>query len=426
MSRSKFIILLLFFIIILGFGTRNRGILSLALPLIIYLGYALFFFKTTEDIVIHRSIQPLRGDQSTLFNISLSIKNQGNSIGIIHIHDNLPEGLEIVRGYPDILASLPNGKNIQLNYSVRGRRALYNFKGITLSAYDPLVTIRSIKFQNAEGKFYILPDSSRLKKINILPKQTQLFTGIVPSRAGGQGVEFYGVREYQFGDSLPRINWKITSRQGDRLYTNEYRQERVAEIRIILDARARVESASTSISIFEHSVMAAASIADILIREGNQVGLLIYGKYLDITQAGYGKIQRERLIRALSRASPGYSPVFNKLDYFPARFLPMESQIILISPLEIDDLRPLLSLGSRGYHVIIVSPDPIRFRMTSGEGENQMSPHIRIARLERRMLFFRLLRAGIMVFNWDTSQNLDQIIGRKGMELRPYPLRVIP
>ena len=56
-------------------------------------------------------------------------------------------------------------------------------------------------------------------------------------------MSFWGVREYQMGDSLRHINWKIAARrmiaarQAQELFTNEFEQERIADVGLILDAR---------------------------------------------------------------------------------------------------------------------------------------------------------------------------------------------
>ena len=45
------------------------------------------------------------------------------------------------------------------------------------------------------------------------------------------------------------------------------------------------------------AVNAAASLADAFLTAGNRVGLLIYGLYINWTNPGYGKRQRENILR---------------------------------------------------------------------------------------------------------------------------------
>ena len=127
-----------------------------------------------------------------------------------------------------------------------------------------------------------------------------------------------------------------------------------------MDASARTSSPTVD-SLFEHSVLAAGSLADALLQQGNRVGLLVYSQYLHWTLPGYGKLQRERILQALAGAAPGASQIFDGLQYLPTRLFPAESQIVLVSPLVEDDYLTLVQLRARGYQVMVVSPDPVGF-----------------------------------------------------------------
>jgi len=223
-------------------------------------------------------------------------------------------------------------------------------------------------------------------------------------------VEFYGVREYQSGDPLRWINWRASARHYRALFTNEFEQERIADVGLILDARQRHDIRSKEGSLLEHAIQATASLAEIFLRDGNRVGLLIYGWFLDWTFPGYGKVQRERILRALSRARTGDSIVFETLDYLPVRFFPARSQIVVISPLCRDDLAILIRLKARGYEVLVVSPDPVSFEAKSLAPQPGVALATRIARLERTLLLRKLRRAGIRIVDWRVDKPLDQVI----------------
>lgn len=89
---------------------------------------------------------------------------------------------------------------------------------------------------------------------------------------------------------------------------------------------------------------------------------------------------------------------------------PPESQIILISSLTQNDLNILIELRGRGYQVMVVSPDPIRFEHGLLRPSPQADTAARIIRLERKLLIRRLERAGIRVIEWDMSIPLDHAI----------------
>jgi uncharacterized protein (DUF58 family) len=225
---------------------------------------------------------------------------------------------------------------------------------------------------------------------------------MIRSRESGAGVEFFGTRGYVPGDPLRHLNWKAGARW-DLLITNLFDQERIADVGIILDARSVMEIKTGEDSLFERSVRAAASLAQYFLREGNRVGLLVYGSHIEWTFPGYGKKQQARIMAGLAGAELGDHAVFKEFHYLPTRLFPSESQIVLVSPLRGEDVVPLRFLRALGYRVLIVSPDPISF-------EKRLLPQDRfrelaepIARMEREATLAKLRRSGAQVVDWDVT-----------------------
>jgi uncharacterized protein (DUF58 family) len=208
------------------------------------------------------------------------------------------------------------------------------------------------------------------------------------------------------------------------MFSNEFEQERIADVGLILDARRRSDIHSQNDSLFEYSVQAAASIADTFLKDGNRVGLLVYGGFLDWIFPGYGKIQRERILQALSRAKTGESLIFDTLDFLPTRFFPARSQIVILSPLNTDDFPILVRLRARGYQVMVISPDPVSFEANILRNQTQVGLAFRIARLERALLLRKLRTAGILVVDWPVTRPLEEAIQRS-LGRRPAWFRAI-
>ena len=163
-------------------------------------------------------------------------------------------------------------------------------------------------------------------------------------------------------------------------------------------------------SLFEHAVHATASLANVFLNDGNRVGLLVYGGFLDWIFPGYGKMQRERILQALARAEPGESMIFDKLDYIPTRFFPARSQIVLISPLWEEDLPILIRLRARGYQLLVISQDPVSFETKALGSDPLASLATRIARLERTLLIRKAHQIGIQIVNWQVDQPFDHAV----------------
>jgi uncharacterized protein (DUF58 family) len=246
--------------------------------------------------------------------------------------------------------------------------------------------------------------------VAIRPLRTRGTAGPVPARQGGAGIDFFGVREYQMGDPRRWINWRASARHPRALFTNEFEQERIADVGLILDARRRTDVVAGEDALFEYGIRATASLAERFLSDGNRVGLLVYGRALDWTFPGYGKVQRERILRALARAQTGDSQVFDKLDYLPTRFFPARSQLVLFSPRCMDDLRMLVRLRARGYQLLVIRPDPVSMELDVLGNMPGSDLAARIVRVERTLLQRKLQQAGIHVVDWRLDRPFDQVI----------------
>jgi uncharacterized protein (DUF58 family) len=219
------------------------------------------------------------------------------------------------------------------------------------------------------------------------------------------------VRDYQKGDSPRWINWRATARHPQNVYSNEFEQERSADVGLILDGRRRTNDFNNR-SIFEYSVVATAALADGFLTAGNRVGLLFYGRQMIWTIPGYGKLQSERILHDLSRLEPGDSQNFNEL-YIPKHLFPSRSQMVLISSLLDEDYDVLAALRLRGYPLLVVCPDPVSFEAGGLPRKQTHLLAMRIARLQRAALLRRLRGTGTRVVDWDTSQPFEQTASRE-------------
>ncbi|MGC9469628.1 MAG: DUF58 domain-containing protein, partial [Anaerolineae bacterium] len=322
------------------------------------------------------------------------------------VHEQVPAGLKVT-GDTSAIIGLASGEEFTLTYEVEGPRGAYRFSGPSIAAQEHLGLFRRHIRYSVSNKLSVLPALPKVRSIPIRPLRTRGFAGPIPSRHAGPGTDFYGVRNYEPGDPWRWINWRLSARHPRDLFTNQFEWERIADVGLILDARERTDVTVNGVALFEHAVEAAASLADSFIGEGNHVGLLIYGRGLERTFPGYGKHQHQRIMRALSQAKIGDSLVFDSLDYLPTRFFPAKSQIVLISPLCEDDPPVLSRLRSRGYEIIVVSPDPVTYEAQALEPGIARALAERIARAERALWIHQLQRIGVQVVDWQVDKPLD-------------------
>jgi len=392
---------------------QSRNVLLLVLPIVVYLGASLLAGPKVLKLQVQREIDEIHVGPNTTVEIRLIISNYGSDLEEIQMEDICPPGLEIVDGSPIMLGTLPAGETLKLHYQVRANRGWHDFTKIRITARDYLGLFHRKTVLQAPGKLFSFPETSKLRRIPIRPRQTHGFAGPIPAGCPGSGIDFFGVREYRLGDPRNHINWRLSARKTSRFFTNEFEAERIADVVLILDARRAANVSVENRSLFEYAIRASASLAEVFLSDGNRVGLLIFGKDYGSTFPGYGRVQREKIMLALSQAQ---ELGFRSLDFVPTHLFPSNSQIVIISPLIEGDPQVLIRLRARGYQVLLVSPNPIAFeKLLLDSSPHQLSSKsinigTRIAHLERKLMIGKLQQAGIQVVDWSIDQDLNQAI----------------
>jgi len=425
LNRLLLLGIILYALVLLGLVLLSGGVLALIIPILVFMGAAILFGPDRPKVTIKRELSAESASLERPVKVRLTIVNEGSRLEKFHLIDSLPVGLEVIDGETEVLTPLESGETFEFEYTVLGRRGRYRFGKRQVKTSDLFGFLVRETLVEAPGlfEFYIYPKVLKIDRIPIRPRQTKVYAGYIPARTGGSGVEFFNVRTYQPGDSLRYINWRANARHPDVFFTNEFEQERVADVGIILDARKRSNIVYKGESLFEHSVMAAAALADSFLNDGNRVAVLRYGDFLDWTIPGYGKLHRERILRGLARAQTGDSLVFDQLEHLPVKLFSPKSQIVLVSPLTLDDIEFLKRLRARGYDLLIISPDPLAFELQFFDEDELVDVARRLAQIERRLLFGQLRQVGIQVYNWDVSVPIDKAIGSSLPMLRPVIAR---
>jgi uncharacterized protein (DUF58 family) len=401
--------ILIYALILAGLATLNGVLLMLALPLVVYLAAGLLETPAQPRLSVIRSLSSDRAAPDAPFAVTLAITNQGARLEELLLEDYVPAPLHIVDGAPRLLTALAPGATVELIYTVGGPRGRYRFAGMRATAHDRLGLVSRSVVVAAPAQLVVVPELIKLRQLAIRPRRTQIYTGLIPARQGGPGVEFFGVRAYRAGDPTRWINARATARHPEALFVNEFEQERVTEVGMILDVRARCDVRTARGALFEYGIQATAALADAFLDRGNRVGLLLYGNMLDWTFPGYGKVQRERILRALARAAPGDSAAFEELDRIPTRLFPARAQLVLVSPLLARDRDMLIRLRARRYELLIISPNPIAFEQHALGTGPEVALGARVAGLERAVLLRGLRQAGIMAIDWDVEQPFQQV-----------------
>lgn len=415
MQQRTAVSLLLFTLLIAGLIGRNGALLLLALPLLLVLLLGLWGQPAAPRLQITRTLTPPRAPANAPVQVTLTITNLGAALPELLVRDRPPLALEVIERSATWLISLPAGATQSFSYTVSGPRGAHRFTVVEVTAQGWLgLGAKTAVYPLETNLFtYLAPTGKSLHTVEIQPRRTRIYAGMIRARVGGSGTDFFGVRPYEMGDSLRHLNWHASARHPSALFTNEYEQERVADVGIIVDTRLISNPTRGVHSLLEHSITAASFLIDAFINQGNRVALLLYGDAIDYILPGYGKVQREKMMHALARARLGQSQVFAELRALPTRLFPAKSQIVFVSPLLPDDVPFLQRLRGYEYQVMLVSPNPVIYEQQSLAAAPAVEFAARMAQLERTQVLRQVLQAGITVLDWDVTQSFVEAAGAR-------------
>lgn len=393
--------------------TRDGDLIWMAAPFLVFLGMGVLKAPRLETLSISASReinQAREGGKVTLRN-RVKVLNRSPHDVHLFIEDIIMPGMKILDGETSSWVTLHPDETVELNYSPVSNRGIYEWQSVRVIACDPLDLIEQKMTLSASGSAQIRPEVRKFKSIPLRPRSTLHSPGSIPARLGGSGTDFYGVREYQPGDPLRSLDWRMTARHPFKIFTKEFEQEEIADIGLILDARQNTELRVENSSLFEHGVTAAASLAEMFLHQGHRLSLLIFGRKMSIVYPGYGKTQLNRIMSCLSKArieTEGRAAAH--IDFLPVRMFPNRALIIVISPLISGDDVLYKRLRAYGYQALLISPDPIHFASGIFPQDLNSQLAIRTARIERQLRLNSISLLRVPVIDWQVDQPLYPLV----------------
>lgn len=397
-----------FALVAVGLLLLNGSIVATAIPLLLFVSVRMLSSPrpVASDLRLERSLERLRATEGDEIGVELTLTNPGPAIALLCVTDGPPIGLTPIDGHVQFLGRLPARGTEAISYTVLAYRGLHTFDEVQVRIWSPWGLAMHESCVQLETDVKVHPRTEKLDPITIRPQRTRAFAGPVKANRGGQGLDFFGCRAYTPGDDVRRINWRAYARQ-DSLIINEYELERIADVNVILDARAKSHTQLDDETTFDRSVRAAASLASHFLDQGNNVGLLVYGDYVQWAFPGIGRLQQERILDELAEARLGDRAVFEELRFIPTRLFPPRSQLVLVSPLvDADDIEIVALLVDRGYSVLLVCPHSLT--VTGDERLPEDDPAVDLARqilcLKRDLFLGSLARIGTSVIDWRVDE----------------------
>lgn len=158
-------------------------------------------------------------------------------------------------------------------------------------------------------------------------------SGLHRSPFHGFSAEFSEHREYSPGDELKHIDWRVYGKT-DKYYIKQYKVETNLKCYLILDASASMGYGSEGVTKLEYGSYLAASLAYLMLKQQDLVGLLTFSDRIDNNIPPRGSSAHiQILLNILDNLRPSGKTNISKTLHDLAQNIKRTGLIILISDL---------------------------------------------------------------------------------------------
>ncbi len=220
-----------------------------------------------------------------------------------------------------------------------------------------------------DSKKYLRPEvTQRIRRMELTARRVVegFLSGMHRSPYFGQSIEFLQHRQYNRGDELRHIDWKVYARQ-DRLHIKQYEEETNLRLTLLVDRSASMSYGEGETNKFDYSASIAASLAYLALRQKDACGLITFDTTVrDTVPAKSNQQQLARILAMLDQVGADGRTDLVRVAKQVGQAIPRRGLVLIISDLlGIDSLvEGLRVLRSRGHDVAlfhVLHDDEIEF-----------------------------------------------------------------
>jgi len=179
----------------------------------------------------------------------------------------------------------------------------------------------------------------RLGNLNLVARTVVegFITGLHRSPHHGFSVEFSEHRQYVPGDDLRHLDWFAFAKT-DRYYVKQFEQETNLRAYILLDCSASMKYSSGGLTKLEYGSFLAATLAYIMTRQADLVGLVAFDEKMRLhIPPGGSPVHLNLMCGHLESLQPGVKTDISKTFHDLAEMIKRRGLIVIISDLYDDE-----------------------------------------------------------------------------------------
>jgi uncharacterized protein (DUF58 family) len=181
------------------------------------------------------------------------------------------------------------------------------------------------------------------------------YSGIHKSPYHGFNVEFAEYRDYNPGDDLRFIDWRVLAKS-DRVYIKQFEAETNLNCYILLDTSGSMDFTSETETRLDYGASIAAALTLLMLRQGDQAGLVTFDSKVQNFIPPRGNARHfGAVVEALETVKPGNDTSIANVLHQIAERIRRRSLVIIISDFfdNVDEILNGLQHFSHRHHEVV-------------------------------------------------------------------------
>lgn len=365
---------------------------------------------------------------------SIRIVLTNNSRRVLHLaaKDELPLALESMAGIESV--DVPARFSYETTYEVRAiRRGRYKLGGMVLRAGRPGALIARDLVLPVEEDITIYPRFATSDEYRLLARINQQDESVRrPRRTHGRGTDFESLSNYNPGDDLRTVDWKVSAKRGV-LVSKNLQTERGQQISVLIDSGRLMSEKIGALSRFEYALNAAVMLSYVGQKRGDTVAMATFSDRVEsFVPPVRGSAIMRRVLESLSDVevrqveSDYWQVVGQVMSRLKRRSLVVMMTDVLDSAGSLGLMTNLTRAASRHLVLCVVLIEPRLAELAASTPKSPREMYVKAAAchmlLQRQIALEKMRSRGILVLESPPEQLTIQLI-RRYLEIRKANLQ---
>jgi uncharacterized protein (DUF58 family) len=273
---------------------------------------------------------------------------------LVQVSDMGPGG----KGVEPLMVPFIGGCEVlEVNYTCNAmRRGIYEFSSCGLESTAPFGLFGARRKVPASSRMVVYPLYYELPGA-VLPF-TKTYSGLTaaPGSRSGEGLSFFGLREYRPGDPIRKIHWSSTLR-ARTLMVKEFEEDIHSSVVILLDTCRDSIVAGRNTTSLETAIRAVASIANHTLSGGHPTALARFDEEFDEPRCDKSAGDLTAILDSLAALKPSRRQAGNLIEASQPLIPKRGNWVVVLLSKDEAAMELLLHARSRGVEAMLLICD---------------------------------------------------------------------